>query len=171
MARQLCCRGMCKNLLRSDSQQWNYSKTKFPSNLNCGQKIVSETGPCTRCPLHSPLLPNHLCCDCFHPIQWVIPTQEFFYVFHLTSYKYHEKWELIWCIMKMESILPGPSWVSSQCFMLTDPMHITNWNKINYHIDGLVQDCSISSAFAMEILQSCTKPSISYMMHIYKHNT
>ena len=27
------------------------------------------------------------------------------------------------------------------------------------HIDGLVQDCSISSALAMEILQSCTKPS------------
>ena len=28
------------------------------------------------------------------------------------------------------------------------------------HFDGLVQDCSISSALAMEILQSCTKPSI-----------
>ena len=26
-------------------------------------------------------------------------------------------------------------------------------------VDGLVQDCSISSALAMEILQSCTKPS------------
>ena len=25
-------------------------------------------------------------------------------------------------------------------------------------LDGLVQDCSISSALAMEILQSCTKP-------------
>ena len=28
------------------------------------------------------------------------------------------------------------------------------------HIDGLVQDYSISSALAMEILQSCIKPSI-----------
>ena len=28
------------------------------------------------------------------------------------------------------------------------------------HIDGLVQDCSNSSASAMELLQSCTKPSI-----------
>ena len=28
-------------------------------------------------------------------------------------------------------------------------------------IDGLVQDCSISSANALEILQSCTEPSIS----------
>ena len=30
------------------------------------------------------------------------------------------------------------------------------WN----HIDGLVQDCSNSSAYALELLQSCTKPSI-----------
>ena len=28
------------------------------------------------------------------------------------------------------------------------------------HIDGLVQDCSNPSALAMELLQSCTKPSI-----------
>ena len=28
------------------------------------------------------------------------------------------------------------------------------------YIDGLAQDCSNSSALAMELLQSCTKPSI-----------
>ena len=33
----------------------------------------------------------------------------------------------------------------------------SKWN--GDHIDGLVQDCRISSALAMEILQSCTKPS------------
>ena len=38
---------MCKDLSRSDGQQRNASKVKFPSNLNCGQKIVSETGPRT----------------------------------------------------------------------------------------------------------------------------
>ena len=32
--------------------------------------------------------------------------------------------------------------------------------EIKYHIDSLVQDCSISSALAMEILQYCTKPSV-----------
>ena len=32
-------------------------------------------------------------------------------------------------------------------------------------MDGLVQDCSISSVLAMELLQSCTKPSI---WHWYK---
>ena len=31
---------------------------------------------------------------------------------------------------------------------------------IKVYIDGLVQDCNISSALTMEILQSCTKPSI-----------
>ena len=30
-----------------------------------------------------------------------------------------------------------------------------------HHIDGLVQDCSYSSALAVELLQSCSKPSIS----------
>ena len=31
-----------------------------------------------------------------------------------------------------------------------------------YDIDGLVQDCSIFIAIALEILQSCIKPSIWY---------
>ena len=48
MARQLYCRGLLKNLLRSDGQQRNYSYAKFPSNLNCGHKTVSETGPSSR---------------------------------------------------------------------------------------------------------------------------
>ena len=30
------------------------------------------------------------------------------------------------------------------------------------YVDGLVQDCSISSANALEILQSCTEPSVSH---------
>ena len=34
--------------------------------------------------------------------------------------------------------------------------------KMEY-IDGLVQDCSISSAYALEILQSCTNPAIYSM--------
>ena len=37
------------------------------------------------------------------------------------------------------------------------------WNILNmseWYINGIVQDCSKSSALAMELLQSCTKPSI-----------
>ena len=42
------------------------------------------------------------------------------------------------------------------CSMLYDVivLHIISY------FDGVVQDCSISSVLAMEILQSCTKPSI-----------
>ena len=33
-------------------------------------------------------------------------------------------------------------------------------NPVYYHIDGLVQDCSNSIANTLQLLQSCTKPSI-----------
>ena len=36
----------------------------------------------------------------------------------------------------------------------------TNDTATSDHMDGLVQDCSISSALAMQILHSCTKPLI-----------
>ena len=38
--------------------------------------------------------------------------------------------------------------------------HISLNNYRNANIDGLVQNSSISSAYALEILQSCNKPSI-----------
>ena len=35
---------------------------------------------------------------------------------------------------------------------------ITNFSYwFEWHVDGLVQDCSNSSALSMELLQSCTK--------------
>ena len=33
-------------------------------------------------------------------------------------------------------------------------------NLVPYNIDGLVQDCINSIAITLELLQSCTKPSI-----------
>ena len=39
----------------------------------------------------------------------------------------------------------------------------TFYNFHMEHIDGLVQNCSNSSVLAMELLQSCTKPSIKSM--------
>ena len=41
------------------------------------------------------------------------------------------------------------------------------WGSDNSYIDGLVQDYSISIANALEILQSCIKPSISYYLGSY----
>ena len=39
-------------------------------------------------------------------------------------------------------------------------LYTVSMRSASRDIDGLVQDCSISSALAMEILQSCTKPSM-----------
>ena len=36
--------------------------------------------------------------------------------------------------------------------------------RCNMYFDGLVQDCSNSSALAMELLESCTKPWITWIM-------
>ena len=41
----------------------------------------------------------------------------------------------------------------------TKNIETTNQINIEEHFEGLVQDCSISSALALEILQSCTEPS------------
>ena len=41
--------------------------------------------------------------------------------------------------------------------------HFLKINSVHStHIDGLVQNCSNSGAFAMEILQSCTKPKMCH---------
>ena len=51
-------------------------------------------------------------------------------------------------------------WVKlASCTEKTWYREISFWGW-NNHIDGLVQDCSNSSALAMELLQSCTKPLI-----------
>ena len=42
----------------------------------------------------------------------------------------------------------------------TRPIQTLQYRESASHIDGLAQDCSNFSALAMELLQSCTKPSI-----------
>ena len=71
-------------------------------------------------------------------------------------------------IMTEARINPPSVWVSSGGTWVVDWFQTTA--SITGHdssarpawpnIDGLVQDCSNSSALAMELLQSCTKPSI-----------
>ena len=53
---------------------------------------------------------------------------------------------------------------SNLVILFTIKAAVTLHLKNNY-IDGLVQDCSNSSALAMELLQSCTKSSI-YLISI-----
>ena len=52
----------------------------------------------------------------------------------------------------------GPRTVSYWDHLLGSGIH-ASWDTQHY-IDGLVQDGSNSSALAIELLQSCTKPSI-----------
>ena len=42
-------------------------------------------------------------------------------------------------------------------------LHEKWWKLQIYYFDGLGQDCSNSSALAMELLQSCTKSSICFL--------
>ena len=46
--------------------------------------------------------------------------------------------------------------------MISMSQEVTD-GTFDFHIDGLVQDCSISIANTLEILQSCTKPSIYHL--------
>ena len=46
-----------------------------------------------------------------------------------------------------------------------------NCALLQLHINGLVQDCSISIANALEILQSCTEPSIHPVRYKTKEYT
>ena len=50
------------------------------------------------------------------------------------------------------------AWFTLCCILLWFETTVTFTHILQDHFDGLVQDCSISSALAMEILQSCTKP-------------
>ena len=68
-------------------------------------------------------------------------------------------WSSIWCRQRAGTE-PAPTvWYRYAQGRQTGPTQAyLVWNK--EYIDGLVQDCSISSALALEILQSCTEPSI-----------
>ena len=49
-------------------------------------------------------------------------------------------------------------------------VYVTGKGRMCEHFKGLVQNCSISSANTMEILQSCTKPQI-YSMGYTAHKS
>ena len=72
--------------------------------------------------------------------------------------------------MKKDWDVETDPWLCSmdQCYEMMCPFP-QNSLKLCYilgvlHLDGLVQDCSNSSALALELLQSCTKPLIYFVM-------
>ena len=74
----------------------------------------------------------------------------------------------LWKMVGIPTAHLYPDYVESQQTANMETTSVVNkvsghWKQP--HIHGLVQDCSISSALAMEILQSCTKPS-TYMAKV-----
>ena len=57
-----------------------------------------------------------------------------------------------------------PGW-QPQWFVEEMSLGLNSWQKQSRHIDGLVQDCCNSIYKALELLQSCVKPSIFYTNH------
>ena len=64
------------------------------------------------------------------------------------------------CTLHQNKIFPGPDHGQEETASIVCSLSI--YAISHSHIDGLVQDCSNSSALAMELLQSCTKPSPCY---------
>ena len=74
---------------------------------------------------------------------------------------------MAWCHQATSHYL-SQCWPSSMSpYGVTRPQWV-NSPLLQWDIDGLVQDCSNSSALAMELLQSCTKPSIC--THTLEHH-
>ena len=72
------------------------------------------------------------------------PTVYFFFTFSRPTFYFFSTWS--WKIIPYLRFYFFSTW---------------SWKIIPY-FDGLVQDCSNSSELAMELLQSCTKPSIYF---------
>ena len=74
---------------------------------------------------------------------------------------FHPVWFIIFTRM-YQFITNKPLNIVAWCSMLTKNGLITTYECVLHYddIDGVVQDCSNSSALAMELLQSCTKPSL-----------
>ena len=65
-----------------------------------------------------------------------------------------------WKYMKFKIYVLEVTSTNIICIIIYDARNVSMPYRHHENIDGWVKDCSISSASAMEILQSCTKPSI-----------
>ena len=75
---------------------------------------------------------------------------------------YDSQWGTLWTDPRLRSKCSNGNWeferttVIGQCLEFSLPQ----WHECVLYFDGLVHDYSNSRAFAMQLLQSCTKPSI-----------
>ena len=87
----------------------------------------------------------------------------------------HEIWMWVWCALFSLGVCYISWWflvicstifvnIQSMCIDLECCFIVLSAQVI--YVDGLAQDCSISSALAMEIMQSCSKLSMYCHMHL-----
>ena len=146
--------------------QWNFNQnTKLFIHENAAENIVCEMAANLfrgRCVKQTPLVLQTA--RLFHSLlgqpQWQATCLSL-WLYKGLSVTFEKWWEFpphIY-IQSMLKVNRQPMWRQHQWLRSKVSGH---WKQP--HIDGLVQDCSISSALAMEILQSCTKPSTYYMV-------
>ena len=120
-------------------------------------KFLSSCPPCP-CP---PAMFTFILC----PFTWNSPHVMFKpwkYVMHLIFLYEILKFEFLVIFWIFEFRLITCTTVTKQGHHQT-PLYLDISDNLDY-IDGLVQDCRISSVLALEILQSCTKPSILFSL-------
>ena len=79
--------------------------------------------------------------------------------FHIIASCHQEK--LLWIPETIRPLFFVKIWSKNIYWFFLSIMQLSKvWGQLSIYIDGLVQDCSKSSAYALELLQSCTKPSI-----------
>ena len=71
-----------------------------------------------------------------------------------------ETWQILKLEFKARWQADNSIGCKKNCMALTYVIYTRILRSKNHHFDDLVQDCSISIANALEILQSCTKPLI-----------
>ena len=73
----------------------------------------------------------------------------------------HDQWELLVNVSKLvkEALTEVICGLQTSATSQRVSIYLNGGHDWSHEIDGLVQDCSNSIATALELLQSCTKPS------------
>ena len=152
MSWQLCCHDICKIVARLDHYCWRKSNTSRPNEIwILSSYIFSEMDPLG--------LQSHALID---PDITLVAWQQSEQLFTVQDITFIQIWlydgNYVVYILEANGSLWGSN--SGSTF---GPLVQT---ILKLHFDGLVQDCSISIANALEILQSCAKPLMWYNGYI-----
>ena len=121
------------------------------------------------------LVPSHHLSQCWLINNWT-PGNKFWWNFILeTKFPYFQSRKLVrnyglqsrghFAQASVSTLTYGNMNIFWTCFQLTKMIYKHISIPFIQHLDGLVQDCSISNALALEILQSCTNSSNCWVVY------